>query len=318
MAKQDYYKVLGLARRASDKQIKSAYRRLARKYHPDVNKASDAAEKFREATEAYEVLSDPQKRKTYDQFGHAGLKDQVPGGAGGATTFRWSPGPGGKGFGVEDLFGRHGGGFMGMSLEEILDALSRRGRRGGHAARSRRGADIETHIELDFLQAARGATISLRLGSDEGDAQTITVKIPPGVREGSKVRIRGKGQPGPAAPGDLYIVTHLRPHAYFRREGQDIYVDLPISITEASLGAKVDVPTLDGMMTVTIPPGTGSSQRLRLRGKGIGAPGSDRRGDQYVVVRIVPPKAVSARGQKLLREFQSVENYDARRDVPWR
>jgi len=316
MAKQDYYKVLGVSRDASDKQIKSAYRRLARKYHPDVNKASDAAEKFREATEAYEVLSDPQKRKIYDQFGHAGLEGQVRG-PGGATQFRWSTGQGAGGFSVEDFFGRAGGGFMGMSLEEILDALGGVGRKSRRPGRRRRGADLETHVELDFLQAARGATINLRL-SGEGGPETLTVKIPPGVREGSKVRVKGKGQAGPAGPGDLYIITHVRPHPYFRREGRDIYVDLPISIAEASLGAKVDVPTLDGMMTVTIPPGTASSQRLRLRGKGVGAPGSDRRGDQYVVVRIVPPKTLSERGKELLGEFQSVENYDPRRDVPWR
>ncbi len=318
MAKQDYYKVLGVDRQAVAKQIKSAYRRLARKYHPDVNKASEAAEKFKEATEAYEVLSDPQKRKIYDQFGHAGLEGQARGQPAGETSFRWSPETGRQGFGVEDFFGGRGGGFVGMSLEEILDALSRRGRRGGRASRSRKGADIETHIELDFLQAARGATITLRLPGSEGGAQSITVKIPPGVREGSKVRIRGKGQAGPAGPGDLYIVTHVHPHPYFRREERDIYVDLPISITEASLGAKVDVPTLEGTMTVTIPPGTGGSQRLRLKGKGVGAPGSDQRGDQYVVVRIVPPKALSARGKELLGEFQSLQEYDPRRDVPWR
>jgi len=317
MAKRDYYEVLGVSRDATDAQIKSAYRKLARKHHPDVNKSPDATEKFKEATEAYEVLSDPQKRKTYDQFGHAGLE----GGFGsGARVYTTSPG---AGFGdFAEFFRGGGGGFMGMSLEEILEALggARTGRR-RTARKRRRGDDLEYHLRLDFLQAVRGTTTTLRVKRRDPAGretfETITVKIPPGVREGSRVRVRGKGGEGPGGPGDLYIVTHIGPHPWFRREGDDIYVEAPISIVTSALGGKVDVPTIDGMTTVTIPPGAASHKRLRLRGKGVAAPGRPP-GDQYVVVRIVPPEKLSPRGRELLEEFRRVEGDDVSGKAPWK
>ena len=324
MAKRDYYEVLGVQRAATDGQIKAAYRKLARKYHPDVNKSPDAAEKFREATEAYEVLSDPAKRKTYDQFGHAGPEGF--GGPGGQRTYRWTQAEGVP-FDLGDLFGaarRGGRGYMGMSLDEILQALrggAPRRRAGPASSAQARGADLEHHLTLEFLQAAWGTTTTLELqrgGRGAADSETITVKIPPGVREGSKIRVRGKGAQGPGGSGDLYIVTHVREHPYFRREGDDIYVEVPISIAEAALGAKVDVPTIDGMTTVTIPPGTSSSRRLRLRGKGIAGPGNKPRGDEYVVIKIVPPKRLSPRGEQLLKEFQAEEAHNPRDEVPWK
>jgi len=335
MAKRDYYEVLGVARDATEAAIKSAYRKLARKFHPDVNKAADASAKFREATEAYEVLSDDKKRKTYDQYGHAG--PSFGGGPGGAQ-YQWQGGQGGQGganFDFGDIFGGGGGGgFGGMSLEDIMAALGggRRGRRGGRAGGSpfgqggpgaqeygnAKGQDLEHNLNLDFMQAVRGTTTSLRMQSSDGHSETINVRIPPGVKEGSRVRVRGKGNPGPGGAGDLYIITHIGEHPYFRRDGNDISVDVPISITEAALGAKVDVPTLEGeTMTVTIPPGTASGQKLRLRGKGI-TPPSGTAGDQYVVVKIVPPKPLSAHGRKLLEEFAKAEPYDPRKDAPWK
>jgi DnaJ-class molecular chaperone len=148
--------------------------------------------------------------------------------------------------------------------------------------------------------------------------ETITVKIPPGVREGSRIRIRGKGRSGAAGWGDLYIVTHVRDHPYFQRVGNDVLVEVPISVTEAALGAKVDVPTLDGMTTVTIPPGTPSSRRLRLRGKGVAAADGTNRGDQYVIICVVPPPKVSRKGRQLLEEFAKGEAFDPRETVPWK
>ena len=319
MAKRDYYDVLGVNRDAKIAQIKSAYRKLARKFHPDVNKEPDAEEKFKEATEAYAVLSDSEKRKLYDRFGHAGVSGAGPGGPGG----RRPGGPGG-GFSVniEDLFGG-GGGFMGMSLEEILASLGERhggARPGARRPAARRGADMEYPARLEFLQAVHGTTISLRLQSPDakGPEETLHIKIPPGIADGGKVRVRGKGHPGRGgARGDLYIVVRVGPHPYFRRQGNDIHVTVPVSITEAVLGAKVDVPTLDGTMTVKIPPGTGSSRRLRLRGKGVGGRDGTSRGDQYVEIRIVPPPAVSDAGRKLLEEFQATEEFDPREGAPW-
>ena len=322
MAERDYYEVLGVKRNASEADVKSAYRKLARKFHPDVNKAPDAAAKFREATEAYDVLSDPEKRKQYDQFGRAG----VQGGFGG-------PGPGGgphPGAGrgsvhFQDIFGRgaHGETFMRMSLDEILDALS-----GGMGGRAPRGArprrrpapkpqDYDHPVELDLLQAVYGTTVTVRVPGPDGKTETIEVRVPPGVRDGQKVRVRGKGPHGPGGRGDLHIVAKIKPHPYFRREGDDIHVAVPVSITEAALGAKVDVPTVEGMITMTVPPGTGGGRRLRLREKGVRRAGGKGRGDQYVEIRVVPPANVSDRGEELLREFEKTDAYDPRRDAPW-
>jgi len=325
MAKRDYYETLGVKRGASADEIKSAYRKQARKYHPDANKAPDAAGKFREATEAYEVLSDGEKRAKYDRFGHAGPAGASAGGPG--RRGRAGAG-GGVSFDFGDLFGGGGGssGFMGMSLDDILDALrGGRGARGGRsgrqrARRPRRGGDTESHLTLEFLQAVHGTTTRLRMTrSDEAGGtheETIEVKIPAGVQEGSKVRVRGKGQLGGAGPGDLYIHVHVRPHPYFRREGDDVYVHVPISIAEAALGAKVDVPTLDGTSRVTIPPGTSSSKRLRLRGKGVGRAGKAP-GDEYVVIEIVPPTRLDERQQRLIEEFARLDHDDPRARCPW-
>lgn len=325
MAKKDFYQVLGVSRDATEAQIKSAYRKLARKLHPDVNKAADATAKFREATEAYEVLSDQAKRKQYDQFGHAGPgpfggQGGRPGPGGGYQQRSWGPGGAQGGINFEDLFGG-GQGFAGMGLDEILETLGGRAA-GGRQARGRgrpahRGQDVESHLDMDFMQAAKGVTTTLRLQDESGQIQTINVHIPPGVKEGSRVRVQGKGGPGPGGQGDLFIITHIRPHPFFRREDNDIYVEVPISITESVLGGKVDVPTLEGTMTLTVPPGSSSGRKLRLKGKGISMP-SGQSGDQYVVLKVVAPQSVSERAAELLKEFGKIEPYDPRKDVPWR
>lgn len=323
---KDYYDVLGIKRDATEAQIKSAYRRLARKYHPDVNKAPDSAEKFREATEAYEVLSDAQKRKMYDTYGHAGPSGFGGGGGGARPGGPWgySRGPGGPGgpgveFNFEDIFGGSGGsGFMGMSLDDILNTL-RGGRRAGPrpADMHRGGADLEHPVTLEFMQAVNGTVLEVRLDSPGGQAETLRVKIPPGVKEGTRIRVRGKGEAGRGGRGDLFIVTHVSEHPYFRREGDDVYVEIPVSLVEAALGAKIDVPTVEGTTTVTIPPGVSSGSKLRLRGQGIASPGGSR-GDQYVVIKIVAPAKVSEEGARLLREFARSDPYDPRKAAPWK
>lgn len=311
-SKRDYYEVLGVKRDATAAQIKSAYRKFAREYHPDVNKSPGADKKFREATESYEVLSDAKKRQMYDQFGHAGQ-------GGGFAGGRPHSGPSGGGFSFQDIFGG-GGSFNGMGLEEILAALGggRRGRAPRPARRSARGENVEYNLTLEFLPAIMGTTARLKIGREGGKSEMLEVKIPPGVGEGSKIRVRGKGRSGPAGPGDVYIITHVREHPYFHREGNDIYVDVPISIIEASLGTKVDVPTVDGMTTVTIPPGMASNKKLRLKGKGVRQGGGKTPGNQYVVVRIVPPPKVSAKGAELLRKFDETEKHNPRENVPWK
>ena len=312
MAQRDFYNVLGVQRDATAAQIKSAYRKLARQYHPDVNKAPDAAEKFREASEAYDVLSDPEKRQRYDQFGHAG--------AGGGPHGHGRGGCGGMGVDFSQFFSGDGG--FGMSLDELLQNLgggrtARKSRRRGPAAR---GADLEYPVTLDFLQAAHGVTTTIRVRRDRGpkagQEEVIQVKIPAGVADGQKIRLRGKGQQGAQTPGDLYIVVTLQRHATFRRDGCDVIVDVPISLAEAALGAKVDVPTIDGMTTVTVPPGTSSGQKLRLRGKGIVS--GDTRGEQYVVIKIVAPGSLSDEQRALLEQFRDIEPSDVRANAPWR
>jgi len=311
MAKRDYYDVLGIGRSASDAQIKSAYRKLARKHHPDVSKAPDAGKKFREATEAYEVLSDPQKRKMYDQFGHSG-PGRSPFGDG-----RVRGAPGGFDFDIGDIFGRGTSGFSGMGLDDILNAL--RGGRGGRRGPKPKGSNVEYRLDLDFMQAVRGTSVTLRYlqPGKAGPAETLNVKVPPGVNDGSRIRIAGRGAIGPGGAGDLHLVAHVGSHPYFRRDGNDIHMDLPISILEATLGGAVDVPTIDGMTSVKIPPGAGGGKKLRLKGKGVSRPGESR-GDQYVVLKVIPPEKVSKRGRKLLEEFDSIEKTDVRANAPWK
>ncbi|MFW6062085.1 MAG: DnaJ C-terminal domain-containing protein [Planctomycetota bacterium] len=320
---EDFYEILGVSRDASTEEIKRAYRKKAAKYHPDVSKEPDAAQRFQEATEAYEVLSDPEKRKIYDQFGHAGLKGEVAGAGRGPARGR--PGGGaGTAVNFEDFFGG-GHGFMNMGLDEILDALRGGGPGGAGTARRQRaprGQDVEQHITLEFSEAIRGTqkTLRMRTADPQGRShtETLDVKIPPGVDEGSKIRLRGKGQPGPGGNGDLYIIVHVRAHPYFRREGRDLYIDVPISLSEAALGARVDVPALDGTHTVTIPPGSRGNSKLRLRGQGVPATGKQAAGDMYIVLRVVPPKRLTEKGRELLEQFAEANPYDPREEAPWR
>ncbi len=322
MARRDYYEILGVPRSATPEQVKAAYRKLARQYHPDVNKNAGAADRFKEATAAYEILADPEKRRLYDQFGHAGLGEGAAGPAG-ARVHTWTGpagrrpfGGGGISFDFDDLFASSP--FAGMSFDELMAALGGGARRGqAGRVRAPRGMDAEAEIALDFLQAAKGCTTTLQLRNPDGGTERIDVKIPPGVREASKVRVRGKGHAGPGGAGDLYIITHVREHPYFRRSGADIYVDLPISVAEAAAGAAVAVPTLDGPAELRVPPGTSSGTQLRMRGKGIPDPKTGQRGNQYVVVKIVLPRSISQRGRELLQEFEKTDPYDPREKVPW-
>lgn len=304
MAKRDYYEVLGVSRSASTDEIKRAYRQLARKHHPDVNKDPDAAKRFAEVTEAYDVLSDKEKREAYDYLGHAGLGAGGP--AGGGRQQAWTSG---RGANVSDFFDRFGG----INFEDLFG-----GARGGRARRPGRGEDIEYELALEFMQAVDGisTTVQVRRPTETGGSavETIEVKIPPGVHDGSRVRVKGKGGPGVAGgpPGDLYIVTRVKKHPYFRRDKWDIHVDLPVSAVEAMLGAKVEVPTLGGRATLTVPPGTCSGRRLRLKGKGVTNPKTAKPGDLYAVVRIVVPESLSERGRELVEQLAEAESFDPR------
>jgi DnaJ-class molecular chaperone len=306
--KRDLYQVLGVGRDVDAEALRKAYRKLARRHHPDVNPGDKAAEeRFKEISEAYDVLSDPVKRRNYDEFGEISLQGGFDAEqarrareAFGAR-FGGEPGPGASGFEF-----RSGEPFEFGDLDDLLGRFGFGGRgRGGRAA-GMRGSDLEATLELDFLEAAKGGEkrLSLQLAGEDGRlrTQTLTVRIPPGVSDGGRIRLRGKGAPGlgGGAAGDLWATVRVRPHPVFRREGRDVIVDVPVTIAEAIRGAKIEVPTLEGRVTVTVPPGTDSGQKLRLRGKGIPDPKGGAAGDLYVVIQVRVPKRLDADAQAAL------------------
>jgi DnaJ-class molecular chaperone len=326
MAKRDYYDILGVSKSASADEIRASYRKLARKYHPDVTKNDPKlTEKFKEVQEAYDVLGDATKRQNYDQFGHAGVGAGPPPGGQGADPFEayrrgragagnggrrsWSGGPG---VSVEEF--DFGGGDAGSIFEQIFGSR-RSAPRSRAKAQPDRGQDVEYSVSLTFEQAARGTTLPIQIDRG-GKVESIEVKIPPGVKDGSRVRIRGKGHPSAGENGDLFIITGIQPHPYYRREGLDIYVDVPVSLWEALFGAKVEVPTLDGMLTLSIPPGTGGGAKLRIKGKGVFR--GEEHGDQFVIIKITMPKDLDESEKESLRKLAAKHPIDARANVPWR
>jgi len=316
---RDYYEVLGIPRTATADEIKKAHRKLARKFHPDMNKNNPAAtEKFKEIQEAYDVLSEPPKRQNYDQFGHAGVNaGPAPGGGGGARSrggSTWQPNPNVT---VEDFDFSGGGNFSDM-FEQLFGGAGGPRARAGRGARPapppQRGQDIEHPVTLTFEQAARGSTLPLQINRD-GHIETIEIKIPAGVKDGSRIRIKGRGQQTNGQPGDLYILTAVQPHPYFRREGLDVYLELPVSVYEALLGAKIQVPTLDGPVSLTIPPGTGAGAKLRIKSRGIAR--GEEKGDQYVQIKVAVPKDLDDQDKKAIEELEKKHPLNARADVPW-
>jgi DnaJ-class molecular chaperone len=309
MPNHDYYKTLGVSKSASADEIRKAYKKLSKKYHPDANKEKDAPERFKQVQEAYDVLQDADKRQQYDRFGHV-----LPSGAGAhGQPFQWA-GPGGQGgAGPIDLGDLFGGGQI--DLEQIFggsfgSAGGRRSTRRG----SRRGDDVEVEVEIPFQIAVDGGEYDLNLDRG-GKPERLSVKVPAGVDTGSVVRLAGQGHPGAngGPAGDLLVRLRVAPHPWFRREGNNLLLDLPVTVTEAALGSKVEVPTLsEGNVVVTIPPGTSSGAKLRLRGKGVVDRSSKERGDQFVVVKIVVPKKPGERARELLTELAQVEPQNPR------
>ena len=300
---EDFYQVLGVSRNASEADIKKAYRKLARENHPD-SKPDDkaAAEKFKQVQEAYAALGDAEKRQKYDRFGHAAFQG---GGRGGGSPFS-----GGQ-VDLGDLFGGGGGGGGGFDFGDLFGGGGRR-----RAARARKGQDVETTIDVPFNTAAEGGSYSLTINTS-GKPEQITARIPAGVDSGSVIRLSGQGHPGMGGGpnGDLMVKIRVAPHPYFRRDGSNLLVDVPISLTEAALGAKVDVPTLsEGLVTVTVPPGSASGTRLRLRGKGIVNRKTNEPGDLYAILQIVVPKELDDRSRELLEEFAELHPEDLRED----
>lgn len=301
MADSDYYSVLGVTRGATPEEIRKAYRKLARENHPDVKKDDpQAAERFKQVQEAYDVLGDPEKRVKYDRFGKAFQQAGRAAGQGG-QAYTWTSGGGqAPPFDFEGLFG--GGG---VDLESLFGGGPR-----ARTPRKSRGTDLEAVVQVPFETAARGGSVDIHL-EQNGREQTLAVKIPAGVDTGSVIRLAGQGGPGRngGPPGDLLLTVEVQPHRYFRREGSDLLLDVPITPSEAVLGAKVDVPTLsEGTVVLTIPPGTSSGMKLRLRGKGVIDPQTKQPGDQYLVIRIVVPREASEEVRSLYRQLAPQES----------
>ena len=359
-AKRDYYEVLGVARSANEDEVKKAFRRLARQYHPDVNKEKGAEARFKEINEAYEVLGDAQKRQAYDRFGHSGVNGASAGEGG--NPFE------GFGFGsFNDLF------------EQLFASASGTGATGaGRRAGTQRGADLRYELTLTFEEAVRGCQKEIEIprwetcplcrgnGAQPGtstarcttcqgtgeirrvqqsifgqfvnvmvcdrcrgegrvittpcerchgqgrvrNVKRVTVNIPAGVDDGINVRVAGEGEAPPrgGTPGSLYVALTVKPHEYFKRQGTDIVYEMPISFAEASLGAEVEVPTLDGKEMLKMPAGTQSGRVFRLKGKGVPVVHSSTRGDELVVVKLVTPQTLTPRQKELLREFAEIEH----------
>jgi curved DNA-binding protein len=292
MEYKDYYAALGVAADASPDDIKKAYRKLARKYHPDVSKAADAEARFKQAAEAYGTLKDPDRRASYDAIGRRPAGEQF------APPPEWAADRG---------FDAHA--FDGMDLGDLFDALGR-GRRGARAdPRPAAGRDYETTVEISLEEASRGTTVRLQL--DAGVALDVT--IPPAVRDGQKLRLRGKGGKGRdgGADGDIYLHITLKPHAVFRADQHDLHFDLALAPWEAALGAQVEVPTLDGPVVLAVPPGTRAGRKLRLRGRGL-ARSADAKGDLYAHVRIDVPGSPTQREKELFQELARASTFNPR------
>ena len=372
--KQDYYETLGVSRKATAKDIRTAFRKLARKYHPDLNPGDKAAEeKFKQLQEAYDVLSDAKKRQMYDQYGF--YSENVPTGDYGAGHdageqnvnfdfggFDFGGQSGGGASSFRDLFGQFFGGRRGGVMEPEVEP----------------GGDLEYQIEIGFWDAVRGAVMKLQVtrldacetchgtgavgtpqtcptcngtGSIQQTAgkmrfnvpcnrcggtgklrtpcrvcggegrvrktESIDVRIPAGVDNGGRVRVPGKGNAGTmgAPTGDLYLRVVVKPHEFFDRRGNDIYIKVPVTVAEASLGAKVEVPTIDGRALVRIPPGTSSGRTLRLKEKGVPNVRKGTRGDEYVEIQVVVPEPTDERVRKVMKELEELAPGDPRKDL---
>lgn len=386
MLQQDPYQVLGVAKNAKAAEIKKAYKRLARKYHPDLNKGNkNAEERFKEISQAFDILGNEEKRKLYDEFGEASLRTGFD--AEKARQYQqWSSRFGGAGAGSGPGFNPFGGyeqtdfGSSGFGEEMFGDLFGSVFRGAGHAARSARGGDIETQLELDLVTALRGGEINISLvlpsacarcrGSGTAGGSTgpcsacggsgsrnmgqgflkvklpcqacggtgqspgppcpacggsgevsqpnhLKVKIPAGVADGDKIRLGGKGQPGHhgSAAGNLYLVVKTRPHPLLRREDDSIVIRLPVTVAEAVRGASITVPTLDGQVTLKIPPGSQNGQKLRLKGKGAPVKGGRGRGDMIVELNLVLPERRSSELEALADRMEPFYSGNIRGDI---
>ncbi len=311
MAK-DYYKILGVSRNATAEEIQKAYRRLVRKYHPDLNPDDkQAQEKFKEVQEAFEVLSDPKKREMYDRYGSA--FEYAAGGPGaGARSYTWSNvDTEFDDFDFSQIFGGRGG------VDPFSFAEMFRRRAQATRPRARRGLDVETELTVPFSTAVSGGETEITLSGPQGEKH-LRVKIPAGVESGQKIRLRGQGRPGIGGgpPGDLLIRVHVAPHPFFQRVGKNLRLLLPVTPAEAAGGTTVEVPTPKGTVSLKIPPGSNTGTKLRVRGHGVGAK-DQRPGDLIVELQVKLPPELDEEDVELLRRLDRQHPWNPREQIRW-
>lgn len=311
MEYKDYYKILGVDKKASQDEIKKAYRRLARKHHPDANRGNPDSERlFKEIGEAYEVLNDPKKRSRYDALGgnwqegqeftpppgfeniFGGFPFGTQGKRGGSRTFTFDFGSGES----------HGGAFSDF-FETLFGDLGM-GQQSSYRTASPKGSNLETKLTISLEEAHKGTTKEIILSDSKGDTKRLNVKIPAGAHDGMKIRLAGQGNMGPGGSGDLYLNVKIAPHPRYRLEGFNIFTELPITPWDATLGATSKVQTLDGLVKLKIPPGSSSGQRLRLKGKGL-----TNKNNLYVEIKIVTPKKLSPDEKRLFEELRHISKF---------
>lgn len=323
---EDYYNILGVPRNASQADIQKAYRELARKHHPDMNPDDKTAKKkFQKVQAAFDVLNSPEKRKKYDRYGSA-FESMGESGPQGASP--WSPGAGGAGAaGFEDIdlsqifgrrFGEESAGGAGDLFGQFRRAAGKFRRSGGGGSAPKRGGDLTQELQIPFATAVTGGRVQVAVQRPGGRSETLEVKIPVGIEDGKKIRIRGHGQPAPrgGTPGDILLTIRILPHPYFHRRCNQLHVRVPVTLAEAAMGAKVDVPTPQGVVTLRVPPGASSGAKLRVKGHGI-VPRNGAAGDLLAEIQIVLPKQLTEADREAIREIDQHYSQNPRADLRW-
>ncbi len=315
---QDHYATLGVKRNASADEIRKAYRELARKYHPDLHPDDNAAkQKFQEVQSAFDVLNDDKKRQMYDRYGDA--FEHVDGGGQGPRASTWSgAGPGGQSvhFDFEDLFGGAAGAGGAGAGGGFADFFRQFRQQAPEASQPPRGGDLEHELTIPFATAVNGGQAQITVRRGDGKIDNITVKIPPGIEDGKRIRLRGQGDSAGGARGDILINVRVSPHPFFRRTGNRLDVTVPVTLAEALAGAKVDIPTPNGTISLTIPPGTSSGKRLRIKGQGIARKGATP-GDLFAEIQIVLPADLAAADREALAKIAGKYGDSPRSELRW-
>ena len=315
---EDYYKTLGIARDASQDEIQKAYRDLARKYHPDLNPEDKAAkENFQQVQMAFDVLNDANKRELYDRYGSS--FEGMGGGPGGPRpTWRTTGEGGAEDVDLSQFFGERFGPGAPGGFADIFSQFRRAGRPGARDAGPRGGRDVLHELEIPFNTAIIGGEAQLTVQRASGKVDIIAVKIPAGIEDGKKIRLRGQGEPSPTGgpAGDILIGIRVAPHPCFHRRGSNLYVNVPLTLTEAALGAKIDIPTPKGTVALTVPPNSSGGSRLRIKGHGVSAKGGSA-GDLIAEIQIVLPEQLDDESREAVKRLESQYRQNPRRNLRW-